>query len=124
MKDRYVRKTLERDVERRACEYAKKKGMLHYKFKSANNRGVPDRLFITKEGSVFFIEFKRPGVNKPDELQETVIAEMRKNHANVHFSNDLEHAKSVIDEMADPFGCTFDEDEDEPRRPTKHDDEL
>ena len=52
---------LERDIEAKVCDYAKSKGMLVYKFTSPARAAVPDRLFITPTGVVFFIEFKAPG---------------------------------------------------------------
>lgn len=52
---------LEKDIERRVCDYAKSKLWLTYKFTSPNRAAVPDRLFITPFGRVIFIEFKREG---------------------------------------------------------------
>ena len=51
---------LEKDIERKACEWAKRQGWLAYKFTSPQRRSVPDRLFL-KDGRAVFIEFKRPG---------------------------------------------------------------
>lgn len=58
---------LERDVERRVCQYAKSKGMLCYKFTSPGNRSVCDRIFMYN-GFVFFVEFKAEG-KRPTKLQ-------------------------------------------------------
>ncbi len=52
---------LEKEIEGKVCDYAKGKGFLCYKFTSPARRSVPDRIFITPEGKVFFIEFKRLG---------------------------------------------------------------
>jgi len=52
---------LEKDIESAVCTYAKEQGMLVYKFTSPSRRSVPDRMFITLRGQVFFIEFKRKG---------------------------------------------------------------
>ena len=55
---------LERDIEKAVCDYAKlpEHGpMLVYKFTSPSRRSVPDRMFITITGKVFFCEFKRKG---------------------------------------------------------------
>ena len=52
---------LEKDIEKKVCDYAKEKGMLVYKFTSPARRGVPDRLFVVNGGRIFFIEFKAPG---------------------------------------------------------------
>ena len=52
---------LEKQIERSVCEYAKSIGFLVYKFTSPERAAVPDRMFITPKGKVFFIEFKREG---------------------------------------------------------------
>ncbi len=51
---------LEKDVEEKWCDVAKRHGWKAYKFSSPGNSSVPDRLFLRK-GFAFFIEFKRPG---------------------------------------------------------------
>lgn len=52
---------LEKQIERSVCDYAKSIGFLVYKFTSPERAAVPDRMFITPKGKVFFIEFKREG---------------------------------------------------------------
>ena len=37
---------LEKQIERKVCDYAKNKGLLAYKFTSPARAAVPDRLFI------------------------------------------------------------------------------
>jgi hypothetical protein len=51
---------LEKDLEKKIVNKAKQLGFLSYKFVSPSQRGVPDRIFISKNGKVFFIEFKSP----------------------------------------------------------------
>lgn len=69
---------LEKDIEKKVCDYAKKLGCLCYKFASPARRSVPDRLFIMPGGrGVFFIEFKRLGC-KPTPAQEIEIAKIKK----------------------------------------------
>lgn len=52
------KRILEKDIEKRLVQLLEEKGCLAYKFVSPNCRGVPDRLFITPEGTVFFVELK------------------------------------------------------------------
>lgn len=52
---------LEKQIEHAVCEYAKRQGILVYKFTSPSRAAVPDRLFILPGGKTFFIEFKRTG---------------------------------------------------------------
>lgn len=54
---------LEKHLEKKITDKAKKLGFLSYKFVSPSQRGVPDRIFISKTGKVFFIEFKSPKRN-------------------------------------------------------------
>lgn len=89
----------ESTTEARAIEYAKGCGIWQRKFKSANNRGVPDRIFITPQGVVFFIEFKKPK-KKARVQQKLVIDEMRDNYnAQVFITDDIEEARTIIDHM-------------------------
>lgn len=59
-------KPLEKEIEKKVCDYAKASGMLVYKFTSPARRSVPDRLFIPEGKSAFFIEFKREGGGAPN----------------------------------------------------------
>lgn len=90
--------TKEADVESKAYDYARSRGCWHSKFKSANNRGVPDRIFITPDGVVFFIEFKKPGKTARKQ-QRLVIDEMRDNNGLVYVTDDLTEAKRIINDM-------------------------
>ena len=49
---------LEKNLEAKIIKIAKKLGYLTYKFTSPSNKGVPDRIFISPYGHVFFMEFK------------------------------------------------------------------
>ena len=80
----------ERDVEKKATDWAKKNGWLTYKFVSPSNRGVPDRVFI-KDGHVVFIEFKAPG-KKPTPLQAQTIRKLKDAECEVHVFDDAESA--------------------------------
>lgn len=86
---------LEKDIERKVCDYAKSLGMLCYKFTSPSRRSVPDRMFITKAGVVFFIEFKRRG-EKPTAAQEVEIGKIEKSNAKVFVVDDVGIGKSIV----------------------------
>lgn len=86
---------LEKDIERRVCDYAKELKMLVYKFTSPSRRSVPDRMFITELGIVFFIEFKRLGGNLTP-AQEVEIEKIRKTGVRVYVVNNVEHGKEII----------------------------
>jgi hypothetical protein len=63
---------LEKEIEKAVSAYAKKQGILNYKFVSPGHRSVPDRIFITSESVIFFVEFKRDPscVATPKQLRE------------------------------------------------------
>ena len=65
----------EKDLEKKIVTKAKKLGFLSYKFVSPSQRGVPDRIFISKNSKVFFIEFKS-SKGKLSKLQEKKISEL------------------------------------------------
>lgn len=87
------------DIESEACLYAKSLGCWHAKYKSANNRGLPDRQFRHTVCGEFYIEFKKPG-KKARKLQESVIDKMRGYGFRVFVTDDLEEAKLIIYSMS------------------------
>jgi len=66
---------LEKQIESKVVKKAKELGFLTYKFSSPSNRGVPDRIFISPHGEVFFIEFKSEK-GKVTKLQEKTIKDI------------------------------------------------
>lgn len=86
---------LEKDIEKRVCDYAKSLGMLCYKFTSPSRRSVPDRMFITKTGKVFFIEFKRRG-EVPTAAQHVEIEKIRASRVQVYVVDDVEEGKKCL----------------------------
>ena len=84
-------------IENKVCTYAKDKGCLSFKFNSASQRGVPDRIFITTKG-VFFVEFKRTGF-KPTPLQAHVFSKFEEKNQQVYIIDDIETGKSFVDEI-------------------------
>lgn len=93
---------LEKDIEKKVCDYAKSKGALVYKFTSPARAAVPDRLFIGPKGRVWFVEFKREG-QKPTPAQEREHARLRGHNISVFVIDDVEQGKAVVDSMV--AGC-------------------
>jgi hypothetical protein len=89
---------LEKTIERKVCDYAKLKGFLAYKFTSPQRRSVPDRLFISPKGKVFFIEFKAPK-KYPTDGQYREIRRLRENGAEVYIVDDVDKGMEIIDEI-------------------------
>lgn len=86
---------LERQIENKVCEYAKKRGWLVYKWTSPQNRGVPDRILFF-EGMALAIEFKQK--NKPlTALQCVAINELREHGVAAFVVDDIDEGKNIID---------------------------
>ena len=85
---------LEKDIERKACEWARANGWLAFKFTSPSRRSVPDRLFI-RAGRVVFIEFKRLG-GKLTSGQAREIQRLRAAGAEVYVAYSVEEAKGIL----------------------------
>jgi hypothetical protein len=110
---------LEKDIEKRVCDYAKSLGMLVYKFTSPSRRSVPDRMFITKTGVVFFIEFKRKG-EKPTAAQEVEIGKILDTGVQVNVVDAVEQGKHIIKTMNIGKGAfVYDIPKDAPTEPSK-----
>lgn len=89
---------LEKYIEAEVCSYAKTKGLLVYKFTSPARAAVPDRLFITQDGRVFFCEFKAAG-KKPTPAQEREHQRLRQSKVNVFVIDSIPEGKVMIDVM-------------------------
>lgn len=86
----------ESTIEASVCAYAKKQGCLVYKFTSPSQRGVPDRIIVTPNGVVGFLELKAPG-QKPTTLQIYELERLRAKHARVHWVDNVEDGKAFVD---------------------------
>lgn len=93
---------LEKQIETKVCEYAKTKNILAYKFTSPARAAVPDRLFVTPDGRMFFCEFKREGL-KPTPAQEREHTKLRQHKVNVFVVDNVEQGKAMVDLMV--MGC-------------------
>jgi len=90
---------LEKLIEQKVCDHAKKLGCLVYKFTSPSRRSVPDRLFIMPDGKgVFFIEFKRKG-QKPTPAQVVEIEKIKKQGVQCFVADTVDIGKFAVDNM-------------------------
>ena len=88
---------LEKDIEKSVKAYARTKGFLAFKFVSPGHNFVPDGLFISPTGKVFFIEFKREG-GKPTSGQLREHVRIRANGVEVFVVDNVEQGKGIVDE--------------------------
>lgn len=87
----------EKQVEAAVCKYAREKGCWVRKFSSPSHRGVPDRVFLTPWGRIFFIEFK--GLKgKLSALQESEIREIKSRGGYADVAYSLEQGKALVNQ--------------------------
>jgi hypothetical protein len=70
----------EKQLERKCCREAERRGWLAWKMVSPNRIGVPDRIFIGPDGEGIFVEFKQPGGKVRPSQERTLIALTNMNH--------------------------------------------
>ncbi len=80
---------LEKDIERKIGEFAKKHGCLYLKFTSPARRAVPDRMIITPQGVIGFLEVKAKG-KKPTTLQMNEIIKLRSMKCDADWCDNVE----------------------------------
>jgi len=90
------RKITEAQIENTVKLYAKVKGFYVRKFVSPSNQSVPDDIFISPEGVVFFIEFKAPG-KKMTDRQTYECSLIKKNKINNYVIDSVVDGKLLID---------------------------
>lgn len=88
----------ESSIERKLVDGVKKLGGLCLKFVSPGNPGVPDRIIITKDGRVIFVELKADW-GRLEKIQKYRIAEMQKRHADVRVCKGLDEVKALLSEL-------------------------
>ena len=69
-------------------------------------RSVPDRLFITLKGEVFFAEFKRLGC-KPTAAQVEEIGKIKRQGVPVFIIDAVDAGKTMVDAMVRPTVIDF-----------------
>lgn len=69
-----IKNNLEKDIENYLVRQCKKNNILCYKFVSPSQNGVPDRILIANNKTIF-VELKKPG-EKPRKLQQYVFEQM------------------------------------------------
>lgn len=89
---------LEKEIEKKVCDYAKSRGVLAYKFTSPARAAVPDRLFVAPGGRIWFCEFKRGGA-KPTAPQEREHNRLRMQGCMVFVIDSVEDGKAMVDLM-------------------------
>ena len=87
------------EIERRMGEMLSRRGCLYYKFESPGNPGVPDRIVITPEGRIVFVELKT-AIGRLRNLQRYQIERMQAHGAEVCTVRGWDEAKTFVEEVA------------------------
>lgn len=90
---------LEKEVDSKIAEYARKRGLIVIKLTMLamyGFAGLPDRMFLGPGRLVFFIEMKKPG-GKMSELQKKWQEIIESLGFHVYECDDVEYGKQIID---------------------------
>lgn len=86
---------LEKQIEKKINDAAKKMGIFVRKFTSQFEKGNPDRIYICLCGDIFFIEFKSE-FGKLSDIQEKTISEIRKRKIKVFVVNSVSKGFEIL----------------------------
>jgi len=93
-------KLLEKDIEKRVCDYGKRTHNIeHRKFTSPARRSVPDQLMLPGDSVCFFIEFKRKG-KKATDAQLREHRRLEAQGYTVYVIDDVDEGKGILDAWA------------------------
>lgn len=87
---------LESIIEKYLVSEVKKQGGIAYKFVSPGHAGVPDRICLLPNGTVFFVELKATGkTTRP--LQNRQIEKIRAYGQRVYVADSKEEIKDILE---------------------------
>jgi len=90
-----MRRTLEKDVERKAALWARNHDIMAIKMLGNNQRGVPDREFLYK-GHCLFMEFKVPIGGRLSMYQNVFQRKLKTSGFEVHNITNYEEAVEIL----------------------------
>ena len=88
----------EKKLEKKCTDHAQKRGWLAYKLSYVGRRGAPDKLFISPQGAVLFIEFKTP-TGPVSDLQQIALDKLHTRKVHCAVCRTFEGFKSVLDKI-------------------------
>ena len=86
---------LESTIEQKVCKYAESLGYKQWKFTSPTRASVPDRILLSPDGVVVFIEFKRKG-KKPTPAQLKEHEDIAANNGLVFVADNVVVGKFIV----------------------------
>ena len=88
----------ESQIENRLVQGVKKRGGMCLKFTSPGMPGVPDRIVLTPDGRIYFVELKTE-IGRLANIQRWVIGEMQKREVDVRVLKGAEAVKNFLEEV-------------------------
>ena len=88
----------ESQIERRLVEGVRRLGGMCLKFVSPGTLGVPDRIIITAQGRIIFVELKTE-TGRLAKIQRYIIGEMQKRGADVRVVKGIDEVKKLLAEI-------------------------
>lgn len=88
----------ESQIERRLVEGVRRVGGMCLKFVSPGTLGVPDRIIITAQGRIMFVELKTE-TGRLAKIQRYTIGEMQKRGADVRVVKGIDEVKELLAEI-------------------------
>lgn len=85
-------------IERRLVDGVKKLGGMCMKFVSPGNPGVPDRIILTADGRVIFVELKADW-GRLAKIQRYRIGQMKDRHADVRVVKGIDEVNALLAEI-------------------------
>ena len=95
-----TRKPLEKEIEKKICDYARSLGCKADKFTSPNRRSVPDRIVIAPGGAVGFLEIKRGG-ESPTKAQDHEIGLLKALGCVAQWCDNVADGKLFVDYLVE-----------------------
>ena len=90
--------TLEKEIEKYFKDKLEGLNCLVYKFTSPGNAGVPDRIVVSPQGKVYFIELKRPG-GKVRAIQQVQMDRLKDHEAYVAVISNRQEADEFCEQV-------------------------
>ena len=87
------------EIEKEVCAYAERLGFMTIKFKDLSRAGGPDRLFISSQGNVMFMEFKG-AKERVSARQQDYMTDLSEHHCvAAHVVRDVDFGIDLIREL-------------------------
>ena len=88
----------ESEIERKMVRMVQQRGGLCWKFTSPGTPGVPDRIIITPDGRIYFVELKTE-VGRMANIQKWRCEQLQKYRCDVRVLRGMDEVEAFIEEV-------------------------